>query len=151
MTTLLRLIFPLLLCLSACAIVETEHEREEFRIVEGNIEKATYQAEIAADSGSRRRGLMYRKSMDPEHGMLLDYKRPTNMAIWMKNTYISLDILFINEKGVIVKIHEAAEPLSTTSIKSETEVRAVLEVNAGQVSLHKIRVGDQVRHPSFKN
>ena len=137
------------LCFSACVVTETKRKLEEIQIVEGAIDKVSYQVENVVSKSSRKRGLMYRKSMDPNQGMLLDYKRSGKMAIWMKNTYISLDIIFIDANGVIVKLHEGAEPLSTKRIESESRVRAVLEVNAGQIREHGIKVGDQVRHSSF--
>jgi uncharacterized protein len=138
------------LCFSACTLAETKRGLEEFRIVDGNTEKVVYQVEVAADTSSRRRGLMHRKVLASDQGMLLDYKRSGEMAIWMKNTYVPLDIIFIDVNGVIVKIHEGAEPLSTKRIESGSRVRAVLEVNAGQVREHGIKLGDQVRHASFR-
>ncbi len=141
-----------IICLwfSACAITGTKQNLSEFRIIDGDTVKVIYQVEVATDSVSRRRGLMYRKEMPSNHGMLLEYKHALDMAIWMKNTYIPLDIIFIDVNGVIVKIHEGAEPLSTKSITSDGRVRAVLEVNAGQVRAYRIKVGDQVRHASFQ-
>ncbi|MBT4888300.1 MAG: DUF192 domain-containing protein [Gammaproteobacteria bacterium] len=137
------------LYLSGCVIVETKLKREEFQIFDGDTLKVAYQVEIAESNSARKRGLMYRKSMASNQGMLLDYKRPANMAIWMKNTYIPLDIIFIDINGVILKIHERAVPHSTKRIESDSRVRAVLEVNAGQIAEFDIKPGDQVRHPSF--
>ncbi len=132
-------------------MVETKLKREEFQIFDGNTLKVAYQVEIAESKSSRKRGLMYRKSMASNYGMLLYYKRPANMAIWMKNTYIPLDIIFIDINGVILKIHEGAVPHSTKRIESDSRVRAVLEVNAGQIMEFGIKPGDQVRLPSFNN
>ena len=151
MTLTQRIIMLGLICLyfSGCAIAQTKRELDEFRIVDGDTDKVVYQVQVAADSASRKRGLMYREVLPANQGMLLDYEHSGSMAIWMKNTYISLDIIFINANGVIVKIHEGAEPHSTKRIESESDVRAVLEVNAGQVQEHDIKVGDQARHASF--
>jgi uncharacterized protein len=137
------------LYLSGCVMVETKLKREEFQIFDGDTLKVAYQVEIAESKSSRKRGLMYRESMASNQGMLLDYKRPANMAIWMKNTYIPLDIIFIDINGVILKIHEGAVPHSTKRIESDSRVRAVLEVNAGQIVEFGIKPGDQVKHPSF--
>lgn len=137
------------LCITACVFAQTRPELDEFRIVDGDTDKVVYQVQVAADSASRKRGLMYREVLPANEGMLLDYEHSGRMAIWMKNTYISLDIIFIDARGVIVKIHEGAEPYSTKRIESESKVRAVLEVNAGQVQEHDIKIGDQVWHASF--
>jgi uncharacterized membrane protein (UPF0127 family) len=145
------ILYLLCICFTACVIVETEPELHEFHIVDGKTEKTSNLVEIAATSSTRKSGLMYRKILESNHGMLLDYKRAVNTAIWMKNTYIPLDIIFIDINGVIVKIHEGAEPHSIKTIESEGKVRAVLEINAGQVRQHNIRPGDQVLHSSFNN
>ncbi len=139
----------ILLYFSACTFVQTKPELEEFHIVNGATEKVSYMVEVASDNSSRKRGLMHRKAMALNHGMLLDYKRPQKIAIWMKNTYLSLDIIFIDKEGGIVKLHEGAEPLSLKRIESGSKVRSVLEVNAGQIEEHGIEVGDQVQHYFF--
>jgi uncharacterized membrane protein (UPF0127 family) len=144
-------LYVLCLCFTACVIPETKQGLEEFRLVNGDIEKVVYQVEVASDNASRKHGLMYRDALPENQGMLLDYKRSAQMAIWMKNTYIPLDIIFIDAGGVIVKMHEGAVPHSTTRIESDSKVRAVLEVNAGQILKHGIELGDQLKHASFPN
>jgi uncharacterized protein len=141
----------ILLCLFACLRLETKANVEEFQIVRDNTSFMSYQVEIASSESTRKRGLMYRKIMLPNHGMLLDYKRAAKMAIWMKNTYIPLDIIFIDMQGEITKIHEGAVPHSTERIASGGKIRAVLEINAGQVEEHGIKVGDEIRHRYFDN
>ncbi len=142
-----------LMCLyiPACTIAQTRPGMQELSILDGTIEMVSYHVEVAKDTASRRRGLMYREVLPANQGMLLDYRRLGRMAIWMKNTYVPLDILFIDANGVIVKIHEGAEPLSTKRIESGSEVRAVLEINAGQVRRYGLRAGNRVRHASFRN
>lgn len=108
-----------------------------------------YQVEIADTPDSRRRGLMYRMEMPSNQGMLLDFEGPSKVSIWMKNTYISLDIIYIDEEGTITKIVPDAVPHSTAHMRSDSKVRAVLEVNAGQTAYHSIQVGDKVIHRSF--
>lgn len=112
-------------------------------------EEISYQIEVADSDVSRRRGLMYRKYMPEEEGMLLDFRRGARVGIWMKNTFIALDLLFINNAGEIIHIHEGAVPLSTRTITGGNNVRAVLEINAGQVEQKNIQVGDRVVFPSF--
>jgi len=139
------------LYLLACTHPEMKQKLHEISILDGTIEIVSYQVEVAKNNSSRKRGLMYREVLPANQGMLLDYRHSGKMAIWMKNTYIPLDILFINSSGIIVKIHEGAEPLSTRRIESGAEVRAVLEINAGQVRENEIKVGNRVKHISFQN
>jgi uncharacterized protein len=143
--------YLIFLCLSACLRLETKGEVDEFQIVRDNTTFVSYQVEIASSESARQRGLMYRRIMLANEGMLLDYKRPAKMAIWMKNTFIPLDIIFINMQGEITKIHEGAVPHSTERIPSDGKVRAVLEINAGQVQEHGITVGDKIHHRYFNN
>lgn len=109
-----------------------------------------YHIELANDKESRRQGLMYRQELPQDRGMLLDYGKPHSISIWMKNTYISLDLLFIDENGVIVKIVEGAAPMRTKPLYRHANARAVLEINANQVSEQGIRVGDQVEFDGFR-
>jgi len=105
-----------------------------------------YQAEAAGTRPQKSRGLMHREHMPRNHGMLFLYDPPRKTAMWMKNTHIPLDMLFINADGRIVKIEENTEPMSTRTIPSEGKVRAVLELNAGQVAEHGIKTGDRVEY-----
>ncbi len=103
-----------------------------------------YTVEVAADDDSRRQGLMNRKSLPAAHGMLLRYPKPQPVSIWMRNTWLPLDILYIDASGVIVKIIEGAVPHSLTAMPSGQKVLAVLELNAGQVAKQQISIGDKV-------
>ncbi len=105
--------------------------------------------ELANTDETRARGLMFRMSMPPNVGMLFDYGIDQQVAMWMKNTFIPLDILFIDRRGKIVNIHERAVPLSLASIPSDGPVRAALELNGGSVARLGIKPGDQVFHPLF--
>jgi len=105
--------------------------------------------EIADTSAERSLGLMHREELPPLHGMLFDFNRATSVGMWMKNTVIPLDMLFINEQGEIRFIKQDAVPGSEVPIFSPEPVRAVLELAAGFVKDHGVKVGDQVRHPLF--
>ena len=94
---------------------------------------------------------MYRRELALDRSMLLDFGKPSKVSIWMKNTYISLDILFIDETGVIVKIVSNAEPLSTNTMHTDSLIRAVLEINSNQVIENGIEIGDQVLYTAFSN
>ncbi|MEX2517685.1 MAG: DUF192 domain-containing protein [Gammaproteobacteria bacterium] len=110
---------------------------------------ATFQVELAATPEHRRTGLMHRIELPANGGMLFDYKSEQRVQMWMKNTTIALDMLFIDAGGTIVHIVENAVPLSESIIDSRVPVRAALELNAGSVAANKIRIGDQVEHDIF--
>ena len=109
-----------------------------------------FQVEIAANDASRERGLMDRRYMAPDHGMLFEFDRDEPVAFWMKNTYIPLDMIFIAPSGVVTRIVANAEPLSERVIPSGGPCVAVLELNGGTAAAIELKVGDKVRHPFFK-
>ncbi len=108
-----------------------------------------FTVELAATPEDRTRGLMFRRKLDADAGMLFDFETDAPVAMWMKNTLIPLDMLFIDAGGRIVNIHQRAVPGSLASIPSAGPVRAVLELNGGTVARLKIRPGDRVIHPVF--
>ena len=109
-----------------------------------------FQVEIAKDDASRERGLMDRRYMAPNHGMLFEFDRDAPATFWMKNTYIPLDMIFIARTGVVMHIVASAEPLSERVIPSGGPCAAVLELNGGTAAAIGLKVGDKVRHPFFK-
>lgn len=103
-----------------------------------------------ADTPERRAvGLMHRASMPADHGMLFDFKTDAPVAMWMRNTRIPLDMLFIAKDGRIVNIAERTVPFSETTVPSKGPVRAVLELNGGTSARLGIKPGDRVTHPMF--
>jgi uncharacterized membrane protein (UPF0127 family) len=110
---------------------------------------ARFQMEIAADDASQQQGLMYRKEMDPNAGMLFDLHTPQRVSFWMKNTYLSLDLIFVREDGSISSIEPNAIPLSKDSIWSKEPVRAVIELNGGRAHQLEIRPGAHVHGSIF--
>ncbi len=109
----------------------------------------TYQfnVELALDERSQAKGLMFRRSMPPDHGMLFIYDPARMIRMWMKNTILSLDMLFVKRDGTIAKIFERTEPFSERVLSSDQPVYGVLELNAGSVERFGIRSGDQMIHP----
>lgn len=104
-----------------------------------------------ADTPERRAvGLMHRASMPADHGMLFDFKTDAPVAMWMRNTRIPLDMLFIARDGRIVNIAERTVPFSETTVPSKGPVRAVLELNGGTSARLGIKPGDRVTHSMFK-
>ena len=108
-----------------------------------------FKVEVADTPEERSIGLMFRRSLDPDRGMLFDYRDVRPASMWMKNTYLPLDMLFIAADGRVVNIAENTVPGSLDSIASEGPVRAVLELNAGTVARLGIAPADRVVHRVF--
>jgi uncharacterized membrane protein (UPF0127 family) len=122
---------------------------------EGTLEIATksgvrvFAVELAVTDEERGKGLMFRKELPEGRGMLFDFKREQPVSMWMKNTYVSLDMIFIRDDGRIARIAENTEVLSERIIPSGAPVRAVLEVVAGTAKKLGIAPGDRVAHAIF--
>ncbi|MGA2894138.1 MAG: DUF192 domain-containing protein [Xanthobacteraceae bacterium] len=108
-----------------------------------------FSVELATDDAERARGLMFRKVLPQGHGMLFDFKTDQPATFWMHNTYISLDIIFIEGDGRIRSIAKNAQPMSDAMIPSGGPVRAVLEVIAGTAQKLGIAPGDTVTGSIF--
>lgn len=104
-----------------------------------------FQVEIADTEPARNRGLMFRRELAPDHGMLFVFERTTRIAMWMKNTPLPLDMLFIADDGRIVDLHERAVPHSLETIAAGRRARYVLEVNGGTVDRLGLAIGDRVK------
>ena len=109
-----------------------------------------FQVEIANNDATREHGLMDRRYMAPDHGMLFEFDREEPVSFWMKNTYIPLDMIFIAPSGVVTHIAANAEPLSERVVPSGGPSIAVLELDGGTAASIGLKVGDKVRHPFFK-
>ncbi len=116
---------------------------------DGSVHEFT--VEIASKPNERSQGLMFRQSLDRDKGMLFDYGRPRRVSMWMKNTLIPLDMLFIRADGTIVNIRERTIPHSLEAVSSKGRVRGVLELAGGTVERLGIAPGDTVRHEIFQN
>jgi hypothetical protein len=110
-----------------------------------------FKVELAETPAQMTQGLMFRTSLAPDAGMLFDYKEPTAATMWMRNTLIPLDMLFVDAQGRIVNIHQRAVPQSLDVIAAAAPVRAVIELNGGTASRLGIAPGDRVVHPIFGN
>jgi uncharacterized protein len=108
-----------------------------------------FSVELAVTNEERARGLMFRKQLAEGKGMLFDFKPDQEVSMWMKNTYISLDMIFIRGDGRILRIAENTTPLSENIISSGGTVRGVLEVIAGTAKKLGLAPGDRVAHPLF--
>jgi len=108
-----------------------------------------FSVEMATTEQEKETGLMYRKELADGKGMLFDFTPEQEVSMWMKNTYISLDMIFIRADGRILRIAENTEPLSTRIISSHGLAKGVLEVIAGTAQKYGIQPGDRVAHPLF--
>ena len=108
-----------------------------------------FSVEMATTDEEKTTGLMYRKELPDGKGMLFDFSPEQQVSMWMKNTYISLDMIFIRADGRILRIAENTEPQSTSIISSGGLAKGVLEVIAGTAKKYGIQPGDRVGHPLF--
>ena len=108
-----------------------------------------FSVEMATTEEEKTTGLMYRKELADGKGMLFDFSPEQEVSMWMKNTYIPLDMIFIRADGRILRIAENTEPLSTRIIPSGGLAKGVLEVIAGTAQKYGIAPGDRVAHPLF--
>lgn len=122
---------------------------EALAIVSGG-KRHAFHVEVMRTPDQRARGLMHRNYLPPDRGMLFDFGRSEPVAMWMQNTYIPLDMLFIRADGTVARIAENTEPLSTRTIPSGEPVLSVLEVNGGTAARLGIKPGDKVEHPLFR-
>lgn len=108
-----------------------------------------FKVEVASSAEERAQGLMFRRTLAPDAGMLFDFGRTEPVAMWMKNTLIPLDMLFIASDGAVVNIAQRTVPGSLTPIPSAKPVRFVLELAGGTASRLGIKPGDKVLHSLF--
>lgn len=108
--------------------------------------KLTFKVGVARSNEELQHGLKNRFSMPADEGMLFDFGTEARVGMWMKNTYISLDMIFIDAKGFIVDIAKSTTPQSEESIAPNVEVLAILEINGGLSDRLGIRIGDRVVH-----
>ncbi|HTV44476.1 MAG TPA: DUF192 domain-containing protein [Stellaceae bacterium] len=109
----------------------------------------SFTVELAETPAQMEQGLMFRRSLAPDAGMLFDFKEPTMATMWMHNTLIPLDMLFVDQHGRIVNIAQRAVPESDQTIAAAAPVRAVIELNGGTAERLGIKPGDRVLYPIF--
>ena len=141
------LIGLLVLCalLSPSFAQDQAHEHINLRILRGETQIATLKVEVAQTLEQKMHGLMFRKDMPALHGMLFAYAPAEKARMWMKNTFIPLDMLFIDDNQEIIYIHHNAEPHSLTPIGPDALTSAVIEINGGEAETADIRVGDHIQ------
>lgn len=144
----LLVIVSLFLMYSLCEV--SASAKSELSIITSNGSKHNFLVEVARTEEEKKIGLMFRKTLAKNAGMLFLYKREALRLMWMKNTFIPLDILFIDKKGVIKRVVKRTIPHSLATISSRQSVLAVLELRGGITSSLEIKKGDRIEHPAFK-
>lgn len=112
--------------------------------------KHTITVEVADDDQERSTGLMFRRSLADDEGMIFLYKKEEPVTMWMKNTYIPLDMMFVRKNGVIHRIEKETEPFSEKTISSGGSVLAVVEMKAGSADRLGLKPGDKIEYPAFQ-
>jgi uncharacterized membrane protein (UPF0127 family) len=141
-----RTLLMVLALVPGTALADCAPGRAELR---GPFGTAAFTVEVADDAAERAQGLMHRETLPASAGMLFLYERPAEVAFWMENTLIPLDMVFIDEAGRVVSVHEMAQPMDRTPIPSGSEVLAVLEINGGLAHAIGIAPGAELRHPAM--
>ena len=150
-----KYLLPALILLSAPALAQDRDslidfgETETLTISSGD-KTHNFSVEVADTDAKQAQGLMFRSNLAADAGMLFEFAEPKVATIWMKNTEISLDLVFIRSNGKIVKIEHGAQPQSLRSASSEVVVAAVLELPAGRAQDLGISPGDVVSHSFFE-
>ena len=154
-------VFALLMITVACSDEKSEepaqsNSTQSLVIYEQDTSKVRkgYFVEVAETRATMAKGLMGRNHLDADSGFIFNVDLiPSDMeiAMWMKNTLIPLDMIFMDKNGKIYYIYENAEPLSTKAIMAPSRPRAVLEVNGGQVKEFGIQTGDTIKTPILGN
>lgn len=125
--------------------IEQKFEKEgTLQIHKDSLETISLDIEVADDEYERQTGLMHRASLEENQGMLFIFEEELPRSFYMKNTYIPLDILFINAENKIVSFKENAEPIDETSLPSNAPAKYVLEINGGLIERWGLEVGDKI-------
>jgi len=122
--------------------------RERIAIETRSARRHTFDAWRADTPQTRAQGLMFVRSLQPEQAMIFVYAPPQHVGMWMKNTLIPLDMLFVDADGCVVKVHERAEPGALETIASDDPVVLVVELAGGVASTLGLRAGDRVVRPA---
>lgn len=133
---------------AAGAAAETQLAVEQVELETASGVKVV-QAEIARTPDQQAKGLMFRTTLADDRGMLFPHNPPREVTMWMRNTYISLDMVFIRADGVVHRIAARTDPLSEKVISSQGDVAAVLELAGGAAERLGLKPGDKVRHSFF--
>ena len=142
-------VFLVFLVVSSAVWAGVEFPTDHLTIVGHDGRRHEFKVEVATTRDQLTQGLMFRRALARNAGMIFDFGQSQPVSMWMKNTFIPLDMIFVDDKGVVTGIAERAIPQSTEIISSPGAVRAVIEVNGGQTQADGIKAGDTVLFPLF--
>ena len=134
------------LMLSSAAVAAPATERLTIETASG---RHGFDVEVMHKGPELQKGLMFRKSMAADHGMLFDFGKSQDVSMWMKNTYLPLDMVFIDRSGKVVNVAHDTVPMSEAIIPSQGAVLGVLEINAGVAKSIGLKAGDAVKASIF--
>ncbi|MEO1016468.1 MAG: DUF192 domain-containing protein [Pseudomonadota bacterium] len=140
--------FALLLCIGTCSLSFADEIRTPLTILSDD-NRFEFQVETATTPEERGQGLMFREQMALSHGMIFDFGELRPITMWMANTIIPLDMVFIDEIGCVTGVAMNTTPYARDPIPSPGPARYVLEINAGVAQLHQIDAGDRVLHDTI--
>ena len=120
-------------------------------IINSKYKPLIYHVEVADTPDSRRKGLMHRKHIAPDNGMLFIFERAQYVHMWMKNTELKLDIIFVNDNGIITQIIRNASPMSEKVYSSNVKVKYVLEFPSNGKDVSSIEIGNSILHCSLNH
>ena len=141
----------LLFALLGIGLYDLHHQYTNALFIQTPEHKIRLSYEVADTPEKQTIGLMYRQKIPDDYGMIFLFPETKIIYMWMKNTYIPLDMIFFDETGKITHIHQNAKPHDLSIISSENPAKGVIEVNAGFVTTHKIAVGHQVILSAINN
>jgi len=131
------------------AMAKAEMRRDRLTLITQSAQH-TFEIEIADTPGQKARGLMFRTALPETHGMLFPYGDPQEITMWMRNTYIPLDMVFLTAEGIVHRIEARTQPMSDRVIASQGPVTAVLELAGGVAERIGLKPGDRAVHEIFK-
>lgn len=137
--------------IQSAAFAKTQYTKEDLTLTVATVaEPVSFTIELAVTPDETAKGLMFRRTMNERHGMLFFFDQERIVTMWMKNTYLPLDMVFLDSQGRITHIHKGAVPHSLDIISSKVPARFVLEINAGEADQYGLAVGQQASHPWFR-
>lgn len=139
-----------LLSMIITSSVQADMRRDPL-VIETSSGRYSFTVEMAETEAEKATGLMFRQTLGRRAGMMFGHAKPTEITMWMKNTYISLDMIFIRKDGVVHRVARGTEPFSEEVVASQGDVLAVLEVAAGVADEIGVKPGDRIVHPMFAN
>lgn len=147
----MNIFLVLLMLVTGCSDSEAFLGNREIAVVKSDGSEVTFKIEQASNSEEWAKGLMFYNKVKENHGMLFDFRETRPVSMWMKNTYVMLDMLFFDGEKKLVHIEENAKPLTLGPRGPQVPVRYVLEINGGEASKLGIKVGDRLDLKDLKN